>query len=78
MVTATPNRLAHELRLYDAHKTEWLRRNQGQFVVIKGSEILGFFREFHEGYYAGVEKYGMGVDFLVKRVVDQEPVFVIF
>ena len=78
MATATPNRLAQELQVYDIHKTEWLQRNHGQFVVIKGTEILGFFQEFHEGYYAGVEKYGMGADFLVKRVVDQEPVFVIF
>lgn len=78
MATATPNRLAEELQIYDAHKEEWLRHRHGEFVVIKGSEILGFFKEFHEGYYAGVEKYGMAIDFLVKRVVAQEPVFVIF
>ena len=78
MATATPGRLSEELQIYESNKAEWLRKNHDQFVVIKGSEILGFFPAFHEAYYAGVEKYGAEVDFLVKRVVAEEPVFVIF
>jgi hypothetical protein len=71
-------RLAVELDLYEAKKEQWLQSNRGQFVVIKDNEQLGFFSEFHEAYRAGVEKYGLKADFLVKRVLAQEPVFVIF
>jgi len=78
MAAAPPARLGVEIEVYEAKKSEWLKRNRDQFVVIKGKDILGFFVEFHEAYYAGVEKYGADTDFLVKRVVPQEPVFVVF
>lgn len=77
MATASV-RLSVELDLYDTHKAEWLNNHRGEFVVIKGKSPLGFFAEFQAAYRAGVEKYGMDADFLVKRVVAQEPVFSVF
>ena len=71
-------RLSVELDLYDTHKAEWLNNHRGEFVVIKGKSPLGFFAEFQAAYRAGVEKYGVDTDFLVKRVVAQEPVFSVF
>jgi hypothetical protein len=78
MSTAPPTRLTIETELYEVHKSEWLKTHRGEFVVVKGHELLGFFAEFHDAYGAGVEKYGVDEDFLVKRVVSQEPVFVVF
>lgn len=78
MSTAPPTRLRVETELYETNKSKWLKNNRDQFVVIKGKDVLGFFAEFHEAYTAGVEKYGTETDFLVKRVVPQEPVFVVF
>jgi hypothetical protein len=78
MSTAPPTRLTAELEFYETHKSEWLKSNRDEFVVVKNNELLGFFTDFHNAYSAGVEKYGMDVDFLVKRVVPQEPVFVVF
>ena len=78
MSTAPPTRLDVETALYEAHKSEWLKQHHNQFVVVKGDNVLGFFSEFHHAYQAGVEKYGIDNDFLVKRVVPQEPVFVVF
>ena len=78
MNTLPPFRLTLETELYEAHKTEWLQRYSGQFVVIKGKIPLGFFADFHNAYLAGVEKYGSDTDFLVKRIVAQEPVFLVF
>ncbi len=78
MGTAAPSRLTVETELYETHKAEWLQSHRDQFVVVKGTDLLGFFVEFHDAYYAGVEKYGINTDFLVKRVVPQEPVFVVF
>ncbi len=78
MATAPPTRLTAELELYEAHKSEWLKIHRDKFVVVKGTDPLGFFIDFHDAYRAGVEKYGIDADFLVKRVVPQEPVFVVF
>lgn len=78
MSTAPPTRLSAELEFYEAHKSEWLKSNRDEFVVVKGEELLGFFTDFHNAYCAGVEKYGIDKDFLVKRVVPQEPIFVVF
>jgi len=78
MSTALPVRLSVETQLYEAQKSEWLGTHRDQFVVIKGQSLLGFFDNFHQAYTAGVAEYGMNIDFLVKRVVPQEPVFLVF
>jgi hypothetical protein len=76
MATAPPTRLSTELELYEAHKPEWLQSHRDEFVVVKGKGLLGFFTSFHEAYSAGVHEYGADADFLVKRVVPQDAVFV--
>ena len=78
MSTAPPTRLAVETKLYETHKSEWLQSHRDEFVVVRGTDLLGFFPDFRDAYYAGVERYGINTDFLVKRVVPQEPVFVVF
>ena len=78
MSTVPPTRLTAELELYETNKSEWLREHRDEFVVVKGNEPLGFYANFHEAYSAGVAEYGIDADFLVKRVVPQEPVFVVF
>jgi hypothetical protein len=76
--TLPSTRLSVETALYETNKAAWLQQHRDEFVVIKGNDLLGFFGEFHEAYGAGVEKYGANTDFLVKRVVPHEPVFVVF
>jgi hypothetical protein len=73
-----PPRLIVELELYECHKSDWLRNHRDEFVVIKDKNLLGFFSEFHEAFRAGVNEYGLECDFLVKRVVPQDPVFEVF
>jgi hypothetical protein len=78
MGTTSQSRLSAELEFYERHKAEWLETKRDQFVVIKGNDLLGFYTDFHQAYLAGVAKYGINTDFLVKRVVLHEPVFVVF
>ena len=78
MSKTPPTRLDSETQLYETHKHEWLQNHPGEFVVIRGSVPLGFFADFHDAYRAGVERYGLDTDFLVKRIVAQEPVFLVF
>lgn len=78
MSAAPPARLTIETETYETHKIQWLQEHRDEFVVIKGSELLGFYADFHRAYKAGVERYGRDTDFLVKRVAAHEPVFVVF
>lgn len=78
-MAATPRiRLCAEMEFYETHKAEWLKGHHDQFVVVKGDDVLGFFADFHEAYCKGAEKYGINTDFLVKRIVPKDPVFVVF
>lgn len=78
MDTHQESRLAVELEYYAQHKAEWLSRKTGKYVVIKDSAPLGFYPNFEAAYRAGAAKYGLNTDFLVKQILEHEPVFFVF
>jgi hypothetical protein len=65
--------LAEEVRTYDAHLAGWADR-EGQFVLIKGRDIIGFYPRYEEALEAGYERLGDG-PFLVKQIILHEPVY---
>lgn len=71
-------RLAAELEYYAQHKAEWLAHRTGHYVVIKDSRVLGFYPNFEAAYRAGAASYGLNRDFLVKQILEREPVFFVF
>jgi len=64
-------RLAVELEYYAQHKAEWLAHKTGHYVV-------GFYPNFQAAYRAGAASYGLNTDFLVKQILEHEPVFFVF
>jgi len=76
--THQESRLAVELQYYGQHKAEWLSRKTGQYVVIKDNAPLGFYPNFEAAYRAGAATYGLNTDFLVKQILEHEPVFFVF
>jgi hypothetical protein len=64
--------LAAELTTYRDCLDELLR-HKDQYVVIKGQEIAGFFRDRRSAVEAAIAAYGPG-PFLIKKVVEREPV----
>jgi hypothetical protein len=71
--TAADFPLAEEVRAFDAHLPGWADR-EGQFVLIKGSDILGFHPRYDEALAAGYDRIGEG-PFLVKLALLHEPVY---
>lgn len=65
--------LAEEVRTFDAHLAGWTGR-EGQFVLIKGRDIIGFHPRYEEALEAGYERLGDG-PFLVKQIILHEPVY---
>jgi len=78
MAADQQSRLAVELAYYAQHKTEWLALKTGRYVVIKDHGLLGFYPNFEAAYRAGAATYGLNTDFLVKQVLEHEPVFFVF
>jgi hypothetical protein len=71
--TVDPFPLAEEVRNYDVHLPGWADR-EGQFVLIKGHDILGFSERDQEALEAGYEQLGDG-PFLVKQILQHEPIY---
>ncbi len=65
--------LTEELKTYEAHRTAWADR-LGQFVVIRGQDILGFYPCHNDALEAGYDQYGSG-PFLVKQILAHEPIY---
>jgi hypothetical protein len=65
--------LAEEVRTFETHLARWADR-EGQFVLIKGRDILGFFPRYEAALAAGYDQVGAG-PFLVKQIVRHEPVY---
>jgi hypothetical protein len=78
MSATQETRLARELEVYAVHKNEWLKGHPGRYVVIRGTEVLNFYPTFDAAYSAGAGAWGINTDFLVKQIVEHEPVFFVF
>lgn len=70
--------LQAELDLFECHRKEWAAIHLGEFAVIGGSTVLGFYNEYESAFRAGVQEFGVQKRFLVKQVWVEEPVFVIY
>jgi len=64
--------------VFERHRPEWSRTHDGEFVVIQGEKVAGFYADYEAALRAGLKGFGLLTPFLVKQVSRQEPVFVIF
>ncbi len=71
--STSPFPLTQELKTYEAHLPEWADR-QGQFVVIRGRDVLGFYPCHDDALEAGYDRLGSG-PFLVKQILAHEPIY---
>ncbi|HTR66491.1 MAG TPA: hypothetical protein VMH85_12005 [Terriglobales bacterium] len=78
MSSAEESRLAREIELYTLHRADWFREHPGQYVVIKDGTVLDFYPNFEAAYRAGATAWGLNTDFLVKQILEHEPVFFVF
>lgn len=70
--------LKKELSFYESKKDEWLKSHEGQFVLICENNAAGFFPTYEKALEVGLTRFGMKSEFLIKQVVEQEPVYVIY
>ena len=65
--------LNREQAVYDANLSRWLPDHEGEYVLIKGDEVGGFYESRDEALTAGYSRFGIGPLF-VKQVSPSEPV----
>src|SRR5262249_33011460 len=65
--------LAEEVRTYEPHKPECLDR-QGQWVLIKGQEVVGFYPRYEAAWETEYRRFGPG-PFLAHQTPQYEPIY---
>lgn len=73
---ATTGPFSTELKVFEQHREEWLNSHLGKYVAIQDDVIVeGFFSTYAEALKAGLQKFGVRREFLVKQVWTTEPVY---
>lgn len=63
--------LEQELQAFEARKEEFLRHHEGQYVVLRGRDLLGAYTTERQAYEAALARVG-NVPMLIRRV-QREP-----
>ena len=63
--------LQRPLAIFEANQDKFANEHHGQFVVIHGDDIDGFYNDELQAYEAAKSKYGAG-SFLLQRCVREE------
>jgi predicted acetyltransferase len=70
-------RLQVESKVFEAHVGEWRSAHMGEFVLIKGEEVIGFYESLDEAFDQGGQRYGMA-DFFIEQILPAETVNISF
>lgn len=65
--------LESEYRTYLRCKEDLLAKHEGEFVLIKGSEMTDLFSSYEDALKAGLKRFG-NVPFLVKQIQREDEV----
>jgi hypothetical protein len=66
--------LKREQAVYEANLPGWLSDHEGEYVLIKGSTVDGFYGSPDDALTAGYSRFGIGPLF-VKQILPTEPVY---
>ena len=54
----TNSELETEAGFFDSHRQAWIGEHYGEFALIKGCDLLGFYRTLLEAWQAGLNRFG--------------------
>ena len=69
--------LEQERKVFLKHLEEWRQTHLGEFVLIKGTKVIGFFSSLGEAFDKGSACYGLE-PFFIQRIVPEDTVNVSF
>ena len=59
--------LADESSTYDANVAQWVKEHGGEFVLIRGTDVVGFYATYEQGLTEGYSRFGVA-PFFVKQI----------
>lgn len=59
------NLLSTELQVFEQHRKEWFSSHPGEYVAIQDDVVADFFVTFADAFRAGLNRFGVGRNFLV-------------
>lgn len=65
--------LQDEFQAFQSHLEEWRHSHLGEFVLIKGEEIIGFFPSLEQAFNEGTRMFGLA-DFFIKQITPRDTV----
>ena len=69
--------LKKENEIFNSSLEEWRKTHMGQFVLIKGEEVIGFYASLETAFAEGMKRYGLE-DFFIEQIIPRETVNVSF
>lgn len=69
--------LLTEQSIFEKHLTSWRNTNLGQYVLIKETEIIGFYPSLEKAFNMGLAKFGVE-DFFVEQIRPPQTINVSF
>ena len=60
--------LDREERVFSEHVDEWRKTHLGEFVLIKGDDVIGFYPSLEQAFRAGTRTFGLEL-FSVRQIV---------
>ena len=66
--------LRREQAVFDANLSSWLAEHEGEYVLIKGKTVDGFYKSAEEAVTAGYARFGIG-PLMVKQILAVEPIY---
>lgn len=67
--------LAQEQEVFDGHLAEWRSSHLGDFVLIKDTTVVGFYRSLEEAFAEGTKRFGLQ-DFFIRLIAPDDSVSV--
>lgn len=65
--------LNQEYKFYQKHLKEFIPSHLNEFVLIKGNQLVDFFKSYEEALRAGLTRFG-NVPFFIKEIQRKEEV----
>ena len=69
-MTAGEDTLVNESRTYDANVAQWSEAHAGEFVLIRDTEVVGFYATYEQALTEGYSRFGVA-PFFVKEISSQ-------
>lgn len=76
MSAAGQQTLRVETAFFETMRSEWLKEHSGEWALVRGRDLIGFFPSVQEAYIQGRDQFGSD-PFLVKRVTPADPVEIV-